>query len=322
MTIIREPTKLRRTIAAKSLREQELSEHYTQADAQNDAEVKGWRHESLEKQEPLSERDTLVTRIEQKINQPLPNKFRSGPLPAKAKLFCVVCSYDRNESLEVVIERDLSAYWHCHYSSCDLDGQIGKRHGKPVVGPEVILARDDDYQRRFGRHYLYADLPDVLRKRMLFEEDAEFDAGPDEPIRFLKNFISFMPYDKAARKYWNRALDRYAQDLFAEAKAMLRGKLKGSGRPWPPKYITNDKTIMSRVSTCKMIEEVYPCLREQRWAVHDCLEWCGKNLGWRSHNEHDDTIAPILVTLNAEKTAKALSMSPDELELYSKVVFG
>lgn len=292
-------------------------EHQAQIVAEDQAAVNGWRAEPTPK---LTERDALVGRIEHKIGQSLPTEFQSGPLPVKANLLCMACGYDRNKSLHVVIERDLSAHWTCYNSSCELDGHIGKRRGKPSVGAEAIWDWHDDDQRRFARHYLFANLPDVLRKRLLFEEDAEFDAGPGEPIAFLNEFISFMSLDAAARKYWNRAVVRYTRDLFAHAKAAGRAKVKVFGRPWPPKYIANDRAIMSRESTRRLITEIYPYVRDRRWATRDCVEWRVQNRDWQAPDEYDGIIAPILVTLNADKTAKALDLSRDRVWAYLRAM--
>jgi len=293
-------------------------EHHARIAAEDEAIAKGWRAEPAPTKR--TEREATVARIENEIGQSLPSQFHSGPLPVKANLLCASCGYDRSKSLYVVIEKDRSARWECHNSSCDLDGQIGKRWGKPAVGPEAVLEWDDDDQRRFARHYLYTDLPDVLRKRLMFEEDEEFDAGPGEPIAFLNNFSSYMSFDATARKYWNRALDRYSRDLFALAKAAGRTKVKMSGRPWPPKYIANDRTIMGRGSTRKLITEIYPYVRDRRWAKCDCVEWRSQNPDWQAPDEYDGIIAPILVTLNADKTAKALDLSRDRVWAYLRAM--
>ena len=290
-------------------------EYQRQVAAQDEAAVKGRKAEPTPM---LTEREAIVARIETKIGQSLPSQFYSGPLPVKANLLCAACSYDRtgHEPLQVEIRKDLSACWKCHNSTCDLDGQIGKRWGKPSKGPEAVFDWDDNNQRHFARHYLYTGLPDVLRKRLMVEEDVEFDAGPDEPIIFLREFVSFMSLDATVRKYWARAINRYQRDLFAHAKAVVRAKVKGSGRPWPPKYIANDRSIMGRESVRKMIEEVYPYVRDQRWATRDCVEWRSREPDWPPPDEYNSIIAPILVTLNAGKTAEALRLSTDRVWSY------
>ena len=299
-------------------REYETLEHRAQTAAQDEAAANGWRAEPAPK---LTARDALVGRIERKIGQALPSPFHSGPLPVKANFLCSTCGYDRNKSLHVMIERDLSAQWTCYNSSCDLDGHVGKRgRGKPTHGAEAIWDWDDDDQKRFAQHYLFADLPDVLRRRLLFEEDAEFDAGPGEPKAFLEGFIFFMKHDAAARKYWNRAIDRYTRDVFGHAKAATRAKVKVSGRRWPPRYLADDTSIMGRESTRKLITEIYPHVRDQRWATRDCVEWHGRNPDWKPPEEYEGIIGPVLVTLDSAKTAKALGMSPDRLWAYMRAM--